>query len=206
MVSNSDPSTPWKMAWQIACQSSSTSGGPHLPSPTSVVSMRHLLLRLPGSDPLPNHSIRKVCRELCLHHWPRLHVLFSVTYFHRLIVVSHDETSEAFHYPEPTSFLQALCDHLTGLSPSVCWFVKSLRALIKLSQTPCDAACARNTFASRWFMLSCMTKTLFGYLQLYCRRKPHTTNCIASSRVQKRPTTCSLQAGIGVNEGIPTTK
>ena len=35
---------------------------------------------------------------------------------------------------------------LTGLLPSFCWFGKSLSALIKLSHTPCGAACARNTF------------------------------------------------------------
>ena len=37
-------------------------------------------------------------------------------------------------------------------------------------------------------------------------RTPHTTNCIASFRVQKRPTRCSLPAGIGGNEGIRTTR
>ena len=130
------------MAWQVACQSSSTSGGPHPLSPTSVVSMRHLLLRLPVSDPrsqrqltssFPNNRSGEVCRELRLHHWPRLHVLFSVSNFHRVMVVYHDETSEAFHYHEPTSFLQALYHHMTG-SPSFCWFAKSLSALINLSQ------------------------------------------------------------------------
>ena len=33
---------------------------------------------------------------------------------------------------------------------------------IFLSQTPCGAACARNTFASRRSVMSCMTSTLFG--------------------------------------------
>ena len=55
----------------------------------------------------------------------------------------------------------------TGLSPSFCWFAKSLSAWIKLPQTLFGAACARNTFASRRFMLSCTTKILFGAFQSY---------------------------------------
>ena len=46
---------------------------------------------------------------------------------------------------------------LTGLSPSFCWFAKSLSALIKLSHIPYGVTCARNTLAFRWSVLSCMT-------------------------------------------------
>ena len=53
--------------------------------------------------------------------------------------------------------------------PSFCWFVGSLSALIKVSQTPCGAPCARKTFASGRSVLSCMAKTprqTFGALLL----------------------------------------
>ena len=40
IFSHSSPSMKKKMAWQNACQSSSSSGGPHLLSPAFVVSMR----------------------------------------------------------------------------------------------------------------------------------------------------------------------
>ena len=53
----------------------------------------------------------------------------------------------------------------------LCCFAKSLNAMIKVSQTPCGGACARKTCASWRFVLSCMTKILFGAFQVYC--PPH---------------------------------
>ena len=108
--------TPYKMAWQMACQSSSTSAGLHLLSPTSVVSMK--VRNIPSSAetvsssaPSPNHSFQRVGRDLRLHHFPRLHVRFTITNPHRLMVVHHDEPSEPVHNFLPT-FLQALHHHL----------------------------------------------------------------------------------------------
>ena len=95
---------------------------------------------------------------------------------------------------------------LTGQPPSFCWFAQSLSTLIKWSQILAVQGCAQNTFASRRPVLSCVTDTLFGDFQLYWHRRPHTTNCIASSPVQKRPTKCSLPAGIGGSEGIRMAK
>ena len=64
---------------------------------------------------------------------------------------------------------------LPGLSPSFCWFAKSLSVLIMLSHFSGGAACARNTFAFRRSVLSCMTKILFGAFQSYWPQGLHLT-------------------------------
>ena len=77
----------------MACQSSSTSGG--LPSDRHPHSWcqcaQHTFFFFPSQcqliSSLSNHCFRKVCRELRLHHWPRL------PNFPRLIVVYHGEPS-----------------------------------------------------------------------------------------------------------------
>ena len=84
------------------------------------------------------------------------------------MVVCHDEL-----FFEPVHVLSRLlscrpCTTIvTGLSPSLCWLAKSLSAWIKWSHFPCGAASARNTFASRRSVLSCMAKILFAAFQWY---------------------------------------
>ena len=98
----------------------------------------------------PNRSFRKVCRGTSASP---LSFTPCSCLAHQLSppqVVYHDKLSEHVLNFEPTSALNTLYTTiLTGLSPSFCWFAKSLSALIKLSQTPCGATCARNMFSSR---------------------------------------------------------
>ena len=61
-------------------------------------------------------------------------------------------------------------------------FAKSLRAPTRCSHAPCGGAWARNTFASLGSALSCVTKTPFGFLQLYWppHAAPHQLHCFSS--------------------------
>ena len=63
-------STPWYMAWQMACQSSSTSGGSHLLAPTLVLMKernapsspsRSVTSHTPSPQQHPNRSPSKTC-------------------------------------------------------------------------------------------------------------------------------------------------
>ena len=148
-------------------ESSFTSGGTHPLSTTFVVPMEvrnapPCLRRVSSSAPSRDHHFRKIC-ELRLHHWPRLHVLFQITNFHRK-GVHHGEPSEPTHYLEPTFLWKALYHHVDW-AVTIFLLVCQEFAVIKLSQTSCGAACARNTFASRRSLLSCVTKILFGSFQ-----------------------------------------
>ena len=149
MVSHSDPSTPWKMAGQMGCQSSSTSGGPHQVSPTFVVSMK--VRSAPSSarrvsSSAPSRTTASRTSVVNFGFTTGLDAMFfskSPTNFHRLVLVYHDETYEPCHYFEPTSFLQALYHHLdwaVTISLLVCQELVRIdqvdaSSLIKLSQT-----------------------------------------------------------------------
>ena len=63
-ISHASPSTPLWMAWQTACQSSSTSGGLHLLSPTFVVSK----VGSPPSSTLRSVNSSDPSRRLRLHN------------------------------------------------------------------------------------------------------------------------------------------
>ena len=162
MVSHSASSPPLSVAWQTACQPSSTSGGLHLLFPRFVVSMEERNAPPSRAHPLllRPHSFRKICRELRLRHFFRLHVFITSPIFYCCMVANCNKLPEPVRHSESTFFLRALYNHLD-------WAVAVESALIKLSQTPCGAACARKTLGSRRFMLSGMTKNLLGALQSY---------------------------------------
>ena len=69
-----------------------------------------------------------------------------------------------------------------AVSPPAYLFAKSLRAPTRCSHAPCGGAWARNTFASLGSALSCVTKTPFGFLQLYWppHAAPHQLHCFSS--------------------------
>ena len=70
--------------------------------------------------------------------------------------VHRDERPQLFHHLERASFLEAF--HQKFHRTVTIWTLirqELERILIKLSQTPCGAACARNTSASRRSVLSC---------------------------------------------------
>ena len=92
------------MAWQIAYQSLSTSGGPHQLSPTFVVSMK---VRSPPSSPLRSvklvHPFEDLClwatgAEIGLNSGEHLRVHFQVADCCRFLVVHRDEPSEHIHH------------------------------------------------------------------------------------------------------------
>ena len=97
----------------MACQSSFTSGGLHLLSPTYVVWTN--VLNTPSSSLLsvnsaaPSRTTASVesdvkC-ELRLQHCERFQVLQRIVNFHRLVFVHHDEPFELIHHLERTVFL-----------------------------------------------------------------------------------------------------
>ena len=189
MVSHFDPSTPWKMAWQMTCQSSSTRGG----LASFVYHIRGVDERAQCSlcmctqceltHSLPNNSSRKVCREPRFQHFPQLQILLTLTNLDRSMVVCHDELSEFIILSRLLS-CNPRTTILTGLSPFllVC---QELGRLVKLSHIPCGAGCARNTFASRRSV-----PPQAAYHQLHCFFP-----CPEETRQR------SLQAGIGGNAG-----
>ena len=141
------------MAWQMACQSVLIHKR-WLPSFVSHVRSAPSSSARNVSSSAPNHGFREICRELRLHHFLRLHVLFYVTNFHCFMVVDRDALSEPVHFSDPNFTCKPCTTVLTGQSPSFCCFAKIFSALIKVSQTPCGAACAQKTFSSRRFSTS----------------------------------------------------
>ena len=145
----------------------------HLLSPTSEVSMKVRNIPCPSlrsvnsSAPSRTTAAKKICREIRLHHLPRLHVFCS-----KSPTFTGSWLSIVVNLLSPSTTLSRLFSRkpcttmLTGLSPSFCWFAKSLSALIKVSQTPFSGACAQGAFGSRPSVLSCMTKILFGAFTL----------------------------------------
>ena len=135
----------------------------------------------------PNNSSPEVCREALV--------------------------STALNCLSPSMILRRLISSnlgtimLTGLSPSFRWFVTSLSELIELSHIPFGVV-RREIVASRRFVLSCITKTLFWVLpmKLAATCTPHSKNCTAYFRTQTRPIRCCLQARSSDNEDTRTTR
>ena len=132
-----------KCPGQIACQSATTCGHLNLWSPTFEVSMK---VRNSSSScarkvtlirAFPNNSSLEICRELWLYHFLVPCFPVQISNFHRLVIVFCNELLVPVHYLAATSLPQTCDNCLTGLSPSFCWFVRSLSALIKFSQVLC---------------------------------------------------------------------
>ena len=113
-------------------------------SPTFVVSMT--VRSMPSSSLC--RLLREVRSELVLRHPSWLSIVMHIR---------NSSISVNLRSWKPSTSTS------TGLQPPVCWFVKSLSVLTKLSHIPCGAACARKTFACRRSVLPCLTKILFGF-------------------------------------------
>ena len=96
---------------------------------------------------------------------------------------------------------------LTGLSPSFCWFAKSLASV---DQAVTDSVWRR--VCSKHFGFSAVRAVFYDQdsvrglpivLSDTCRTPPV---ALLRNRAQKRPTRCCLQAGIDDNVGTHTTK
>ena len=110
----------------------------------------------------------KVRGTFGLHHRTRFQGLHQFANLYRLVTVHHDEPSQLFRHLQSVSFLKTLHQNFPQDChlPS-CWFAKNLSTLVRMYHISCCGACARKTFASWRSVLSCLIKTLFGFLQSY---------------------------------------
>ena len=140
MASHSGPSTHRKMAWQKACQSASTSGGLHLWSPTFDVSIK--------VRNTPSSCARKVSSSAPFRTRPpgKSAVNFGFTTFFQIVSRCKSPAFTALpsdaSQQSPSSILLRLLSNkpvtsfTTGLSPSLCWLVKSFST--NLWNFPCQ--------------------------------------------------------------------
>ena len=132
------PWHPWTMAWQMACQSERR-------SPSAVSHIR-------GVNEVAQHTFFFVsqCQLIPLLLESRLPELLSWTSASRLTL--------------PLAW-RPCTNILTGLSPSFCWFGRSLSSLIKMSQTP-DGCTVR----SKNFCFSAVRAVLYQMSSLFLAR------------------------------------
>ena len=130
----------WPGRWR-ASQSSSTSGGSHLLSPTCAVLRLHLLA-------MSAHPLRTTASGKSVVNFG-FTTSFDSMFFSTSPTFTASWLSAAIHFLSPSIFSEPTfsCEPrttiLTGLSPSSCCFAKRFSALIKVSQTPCGDACAQ---------------------------------------------------------------
>ena len=123
MVSHTDPLTPYKMAWQKACQSSSTSAGLQLLSPTSVVSMK--MCKIPSS------SARSVSSSAPSRTTASGKSVVNFGFATVRDFIYNDEPSEPIHCLQPTFLLKALYHHLDS---AVTIFLRVCQELERIDQ------------------------------------------------------------------------
>ena len=150
ICSHSSPSMPLKMAWQSACQVLVHQRWSHLVSPTFVVSMK---VRSPLSSRIASQQSTLNFGSTVWEPY-RLHILMNFLSSSMILNLLGSWRPLNEHLHRAVIFFSF-------------WFPKSLRALTKLSHTPCGGACARKALASRRSALSGMTKILFRFLQSY---------------------------------------
>ena len=161
------------MAWKTACQSSSRSGGPQLSS-TLVVSMK---VRNTPSSPLEHLNSSTLRGAPCLENLPvecgpdrfdRFRVLLQFADPHDLVVV---------HLDGPPWFIRYLRSALLLKFPSTGTYTRlyPARLLVRQKLESAYGILARTLWRSvgpKHLLLAgvcaaCLTKTPFGFIQLY---------------------------------------